>query len=1097
MKNTKSLLCMILYCAFCITMFNTPTSAQTFEILNVETKNYPQIEAYYLVKDKNGAVNPSLSLNEFEVTLNGKNISSDATANLQKDCKVEDYATPFACALLLDCSRSMEDEVEYGVRRFDWLKDGVLAFVDSLRMNEKSQMKVVPFSTDERTSSPWYNNKTQVREWIDKNLKDPNGATDFNDAFLQSSNPDKMGAVKYLQQVDPELPKFIVMITDGIFEGPDHFKYDEIIDSCKAHDITFYCISVQTTVDSGINYLAFDTKGESYVANNKNDISYFLDKILHKIEITNVCKFIYNNPYICEGDSKQQKLEVLCKYYSITDTYDYMLGDEAVATAEVSDNKLFFGSISQGKNSNKFQITANKTSFKITDYAISGDDDKTRFSISPAPPFTVSASTPTEVTVTYLKDPADASAKYELTFVSEPCDIPVVELIAPCYGKTMLTVDMGDAPVGAATSFNQNCVLENTTPEPITGNLIIEGTDAADFTITAGGGAFTLYPTECLNISLEVNPSTAGTKTAELNYQITNADYCGNAKTTVTANAVATDFPINAVNIALTRVDASRTVTHTIKNNRTSEANITSMTLENNSDIFTLVTPFTGKLAAGASTDIEIKFTPKAEGTQECDLVLEVEDLDNSVSTKVTGIGGLPAISTQGASFGSLKAGLSSSPIGIIIENTSSYMKMHIKEIKFATATNDFEFATGTKLTDITIDESSSINIPVIFTPTKGGLITADIEVINDAVKGEEPVTYKTTIVKVEGEGLALEVNPGSLNYGEILSCDTKELSVTIPNNSSSEMTVKVTITGNNPSDFDVEKTDYTIPANSSDALKVYFTPGSDGTFDAEINIETNSGFAIVTLGGTAISAVVSTDFKIGNKDLEIVKVPILSGLNSLNFEIETGLPANLETLPSTVIYTLNLDNSNTMRYTPGSFVTASGWSLVEENTSMEDNGVIKITVEPQAGAVKSARHSLAFKGYVGDTDSLNIKLDAEYPGMSCLDSEGDLLPVQLISCFVEGNLINISEFQMGDLLVKGNPANETSTIDYSVAYETYVEVYIYDSMGKKVATLRDGITSEGDYSDKVPYELLESGVYNITMRAGLYQTTTRLAVVK
>jgi hypothetical protein len=85
----------------------------------------------------------------------------------------------------------------------------------------------------------------------------------------------------------------------------------------------------------------------------------------------------------------------------------------------------------------------------------------------------------------------------------------------------------------------------------------------------------------------------------------------------------------------------------------------------------------------------------------------------------------------------------------------------------------------------------------------------------------------------------------------------------------------------------------------------------------------------------------------------------------------------------------------------------------------------------------------------------------------------------------------------MGKIKVNGNPAIETSTIDFSIAYDTYVEIYIYDSMGKKVATLHDGILKEGNYSDKVPYELLESGVYNITMRAGVYHTTTRLAIIK
>ncbi len=1097
MKITKYLLCMIAYCALCVLLSNTPANAQSFEILNVDTDNYPEVAAYYVVKDKNGAANSSLTLNEFELNLNGTKLTTAAPHNLTQDCKVEDFATPFACALLLDCSRSMEDEVEYGVRRFDWLKKGVLKFVDSLRMNPQSRMKVVPFSTDERTSSPWYNTKDDISKWIEDNLKDPNGATDFNDAFLQSANPDKKGAINYLKEVDPNLPKFVVMITDGKYEGPDFFKYDDIIDACKANNITFYAISVQTNPDSGIDYIAYDTKGESYTANNESSISYYLDKILQKIEIRNVCKFVYTNPYICEGDSKIQTLEVTCKFYGLNDSYNYTLTDDAVATAEVSDNKLYFGTTYKGNNVSKFQIKANNSDFLVSDYAIFGDTDKSRFSISPKPPFTVSPSNPTEVTVTYVKDPADPSKKYELIFVSQPCDVPSVELIAPCFGKTLELFEMGDVSAGAASSKIESCVLENITPEPISGDLILEGADAADFSFLSGGGPFTLNPGECLAVSLEINSSNPGNKTAQLNYKISNADYCGDEKTNITANVLATDFPIDEINIGLTRVEDSQTITHKITNKRQSPAKITSMSLENNAGIFTLVTPFTGTLAVGESADIEIKFTPDAEGVAECDLVIDVEDLDNSVSTKVTGLGGLPSISAQDLNFTSLKAGQKSTPNSVTIYNNSDYMDLHIKEIRFASPTNDFEFEAGTKLTDITIGKTGSHNIPVIFTPTKGGMLTAEIEIINDAVKGEEPVSYITTVIVVEGEGLALNVNPGNLDFDEILSCDTKELQVTIPNTSSSEMTVSVNLTGDNPAEFDVESTDFTIAANSSKDLKVYFVPSSEGDFKADLNIETNNGVALVTLEGKASGATVMTTFKSGNDDLELVKVPILSGLNSLKFDINTNLPSELNTLPEKIVYTLNLDNSNTLRYAVGEFVPASGWTLVEENTSMEDNGVIAITVESGAGAVKNATHSLAFVGYVGDTDSLNISVDADYSGMSCLESEGDLLPVQLISCFVEGNLINISEYQMGELKVKGNPAIPGSTIDYSVAYETNVEIYIFDSMGKKVATLKNGLTQEGDYSVKVPYEYLESGVYNVTMRAGIYQTTTRLAVIK
>ncbi len=1097
MKILKSSFCMMLYCAMCIIIFNAPAFAQTFELLNVDTKNFPEVEAYYLAKDASGNVNTSFKMKDFDVTLNGKKLSTAAPDYLQQDCEVEDFATPFACALLLDCSTSMLDEVEYKVARFQWLKNGVKQFIDSIRMNERSRMKILPFSTDERTSSTWSNDKDYLQTWLEDNLSDPNGATDFNDAMLQSHDASKIGAINYLKQVSPDLPKFVIMITDGEYEGPGVFKYQEVIDSCLANEITFFSISVQSNVDAGLTYLAYDTQGKTYTAHDEDDIFYYLYKILQKIEIKNVCRFTYQSPYICETAPKEQTLEATCKPYGISDTYKYTLEDNAIATAEVSDNKLFIGSATQGQKSSKFQISANNTNFSVTDYAISGDPGKTKFSVSPAPPFTVSSTTPTEITVTYIQDPADASAKYTLTFTSTPCEIPAVDIIAPCYGKSMVTVDFGDVPVGVSTPKTENCILENTTPEPISGDVILEGVDVSDFTITSGAGVFTINPGECLSVSLEINPATVGNKTATLNYQISNADYCGESTTAITANAQATDFPLDVYNFGLDRVENPIQKTFTITNKRPSEANITSMKLENNTDVFTLITPFTGKIASGNSEDIVIEFNPKAEGNIECDLVLEIEALDNPVSTKVAGIGGLPAINANGASFASLKTDQSSAPKDITISNTSSYMNMHIEEIRFAEATNDFEFETGTKLTDLTVKMGETITIPVIFTPTKGGMLSVDVEIINDAVKGKEVVTYQTTIVKVTGEGLALEVNPTSLDFGDILSCDTKSMEVTIPNTSSEEMTVTATISGANTAEFDIDKSNFTIPANSSAKLLVGFIPTDNASFAANLEIVTNSGSVVVPLSGMAHSTAVASNFKIGTKDLELVQVPIISGLNSLAFEIQTLLPSEMETMPSQVVYTLNLDYYYALRYMKNSFVPANGWNLVDVNTDNENMGILEFTLEPTASAAKNASHSIAFEGYVSDTDSLNIDLTVEYSNMPCLISEGDHLPVKLISCFTEGNLIDVSEFQMGKIKVNGNPASTSSTIDYSVAYETYVEIYIFDSMGKKVATLKDGVTKEGDYTDKVPYELLESGIYNVTMRAGIYQTSTRLAIIK
>jgi photosystem II stability/assembly factor-like uncharacterized protein len=77
------------------------------------------------------------------------------------------------------------------------------------------------------------------------------------------------------------------------------------------------------------------------------------------------------------------------------------------------------------------------------------------------------------------------------------------------------------------------------------------------------------------------------------------------------------------------------------------------------------------------------------------------------------------------------------------------------------------------------------------------------------------------------------------------------------------------------------------------------------------------------------------------------------------------------------------------------------------------------------------------------------------------------------------------------------NPFNPTTTIGYSVAKATDVQLKVYDLLGREVATLVEGQHSPGSYSVTFDASRLSSGVYFYTMRAGDFVSAKSLVLMK
>jgi len=77
------------------------------------------------------------------------------------------------------------------------------------------------------------------------------------------------------------------------------------------------------------------------------------------------------------------------------------------------------------------------------------------------------------------------------------------------------------------------------------------------------------------------------------------------------------------------------------------------------------------------------------------------------------------------------------------------------------------------------------------------------------------------------------------------------------------------------------------------------------------------------------------------------------------------------------------------------------------------------------------------------------------------------------------------------------NPFNPSTEIVYSIPEETFVQLEVYSISGQKVATLVNTVKSAGRYSLRFDAGNLANGVYLYTIKAGNFQATRKMTLIK
>lgn len=270
----------------------------------------------------------------------------------------------------------------------------------------------------------------------------------------------------------------------------------------------------------------------------------------------------------------------------------------------------------------------------------------------------------------------------------------------------------------------------------------------------------------------------------------------------------------------------------------------------------------TGQVVMRIDRDTNIDGTPTPTGTFQLTGLAgqfdttnpfdaDYQILPNSTADIVVSSSSISA-SPANVSFGSVTVGMSSNQTVTITNNSAGTVTLTPPFNITGTDANQFSVgAPGTT----SLAPSASTTVQVTFTPTSTGNKTASLTITSSG--GNAVVVLSGT-----GQSAALTVNPSSVNFGNVVTGTSSNVSLNIINNTAGTVTLTppFNITGTNANQFSVGAPGTTsLAPSASTTVVVTFSPTSNGVKTASLAITSSVGTVNVPLSGTGVVASVAT----------------------------------------------------------------------------------------------------------------------------------------------------------------------------------------------------------------------------------------------
>ncbi|MFY9487737.1 MAG: choice-of-anchor D domain-containing protein, partial [Solirubrobacterales bacterium] len=479
-----------------------------------------------------------------------------------------------------------------------------------------------------------------------------------------------------------------------------------------------------------------------------------------------------------------------------------------------------------------------------------------------------------DVTVTF--DPSTPGAKsanlhFEHNAPGGPTDLPLTgtATASAVIGVDPVSWDYANQPVAAGPTVARNFRVQNYGSAALNiASITLTGADAAQFALVTDCTSASLVTPAFCDTTVTFDPSSVGTKTANLRFThnaddgVTEIPLTGAGTVPGISGPASIDFAPRDVLAGASAASAA-----VITNTGLAPLTITAavMTGANPGDFFAVdSTCFGGPVLAGSSCTINTFFDPTAVGARTATLEV-ASNAGADIGIPLTGTG---TVSPQ------FSVGPASHDYGTL-STTADGVAQFFRVINPGSANLGISSValTGTGASSFTIDtnactgasvppqapETNFCDVVVSFNPSTAGAKSADLVFTHNAAGGTTSVPLTGTAIAPNGG-----VSPSALTFAarDIGAGGSATQTVTVSNTGLAPLVVSsIEVTGTNAAEFygtDVSCFAAPIPASGSCTVNVAFDPAAVGTRTGVLEITNNAGPDLtVALSGTGTAAAV------------------------------------------------------------------------------------------------------------------------------------------------------------------------------------------------------------------------------------------------
>ncbi|MBV9609817.1 MAG: choice-of-anchor D domain-containing protein, partial [Acidobacteria bacterium] len=244
-------------------------------------------------------------------------------------------------------------------------------------------------------------------------------------------------------------------------------------------------------------------------------------------------------------------------------------------------------------------------------------------------------------------------------------------------------------------------------------------------------------------------------------------------------------------------------------------------------------------VAPGATTIINLTFSPSVKGTEMASL--DITDTANGSphSVALTGTGTVPSfsISASTVAIGDVQVSTTSAPSPLVISNTGTG-PLTISYVGLSGA-NAAEFAVTPTTFPITVAPGASTTVNVTLTPTSTGPKSATLTIAHNA-----PASPQTVQLTGNGTAPSVALAPTTISFGnQVINTASSQSPLVITNNGTANLVITaIGVTGTDAAVFSASSGSLpvTVTPGNSTTVNVTFKPTTTGAKSASLTVTDN-----------------------------------------------------------------------------------------------------------------------------------------------------------------------------------------------------------------------------------------------------------------